>query len=212
MVEELGPLFVNPPETHFLWIVAAATALATTGLALYGLVRGSVRAELLVGGLILLPAFLLVLANLVVLDQSKETEFCGSCHEPMAPVVASLAEDNGSLAAIHYRRGAIKGETACYTCHSGYGLAGDLAAKTAGLGHMWARLTDHYDLPLAMRAPFDIDSCLDCHRGAQSFRDVPSHSDREIQERLMSRELSCTTVCHPAAHPEGARQGTGTRE
>ena len=84
MVEELGPLFVNPPETHFLWIVAAATAFAATGLAFYGLVRGSIRPELLVGGLVLLPAFSLVLANLVVLDRSQETEFCGSCHEPMA--------------------------------------------------------------------------------------------------------------------------------
>ncbi|HXZ84001.1 MAG TPA: NapC/NirT family cytochrome c [Myxococcota bacterium] len=212
MGEALGPLFVPKPQFHLLWILGLAAAAGAIGIALYALIRGRLSARLGLAGLGVLPGFVLLIADLDMLDRSKELRFCGSCHEPMAPLVASLQEVNGSLASIHYQSGAIKGDTACYTCHSGYGLLGDVAAKRAGLSHMWHELRGSYEYPLAMKGPFDIDACLDCHRHAPKFRAVAFHTDPETQARLVARELSCTGTCHPSAHPAESLNGSGTRK
>jgi hypothetical protein len=209
MGDALGPLFVDKPEFHFLWILGLAAAAFAAGVAVYVLIRGRIAGEFGLVGLAVIPGFVLLSANLEMLDRSRETQFCGSCHEPMAPLVASLKQDNGSLASIHYQSGAIKGATACYTCHSGYGLAGDVTAKRAGISHMWHELRGSYEYPLAMRSPFDIAACLDCHRHAPKFRAVPFHMDPVVQAQLVAHELSCTGTCHPAAHPAEALNGSG---
>jgi cytochrome c-type protein NapC len=210
MESAFGPLFVDKPQIHLLWILALIAAAAAIGLAAYALIRGHVAAELGLLGLVVAPAVAVLLSNLEVVNRSQELEFCGSCHEPMAPLVAAVIEPNGSLASIHYQSGAISGDTACYTCHSGYGILGDFAAKRAGIGHMWHELRGSYDYPLAMNRPFDIDACLDCHRHAPKFRAVPTHTDPDTQKMLVSRELSCTGACHPSAHPPEALNGSGT--
>jgi hypothetical protein len=209
MGAELGPLFFDAPGLHLLGALALAATLAAIASGLYALVRGDVSRELGLAGLVATPLVALLLANLHVVDRSKEVRFCGSCHEPMAPLVTSVVEANDSLASIHYQSGAIEGDTACYTCHGGYGLLGDLSAKTAGLGHLWHGLWGSYDYPLAMNRPFDIDACLDCHRHAPKFRAVSVHMDPEMQKRLASREVSCTGLCHPSAHPAEALNGAG---
>ena len=56
-------------------------------------------------------------------------------------------------------------------------------------------------------APFDIDSCLDCHAGARPFREAVVHQDADIQRMLIDREMGCTGSCHPAAHPPEALNG-----
>ena len=208
MEAELGPLFVDKPQVHLLWILALIAAVVAAGLAVYALLRGHVAVELGLIGLVVAPGLALLLSNVEIMNRSQEMKFCGSCHEPMAPVVASVIEANGSLASNHYQSGAIKGETACYTCHSGYGMLGDLAAKRAGLGHMWHAFRGSYEYPLAMRRAFDIDSCLDCHRHAPRFRAVALHTDPDTQKLLASREMSCTGACHPSAHPPEALNGS----
>jgi hypothetical protein len=205
-----GPLFVEHPQFHLFWILALVAAAAAVALALYALVRGHVSRELGLAGLVLLPGVAVLLANVEVVDRSREMSFCGSCHEPMAPLMASVIEDNGSLASIHYQSGAVEGRTACYTCHSGYGLQGDLTAKRAGLRHMWHQYWGSYEYPLALNRPFDIDACLDCHRHAPKFRAVPFHNDPDTQAQLAAREISCTGACHPSAHPPEALNGSGT--
>jgi hypothetical protein len=80
-------------------------------------------------------------------------------------------------------------------------------AKMAGLMHMVRTVTGDYTLPIKMNGPFDIDSCLGCHAAARSFQEETSHQDPDVQKALLSRELSCTGVCHPAAHPEAALTG-----
>ena len=77
----------------------------------------------------------------------------------------------------------------------------------AGVMHMVRTVTGRYTLPLAVHGPFDIDSCLGCHAHAASFRAVEAHQDADLQKALLSRELSCTGTCHPAAHPESALTG-----
>jgi hypothetical protein len=211
MEAALGPLFVDKPQVHLIWILALIAAAATVALAGFALIRGRVGPELGLLGLVVVPGVALLLANVEILNRSQEMEFCGSCHEPMAPLVAAVLEPNGSLASNHYQSGAIKADTACYTCHSGYGILGDFAAKRAGLGHMWHAMRGSYDYPLAMNKPFDIDACLDCHRHAPKFRAVSTHTDPEMQKLLASREMSCTGACHPSAHPPEALNGSGSR-
>jgi len=209
MGEDLGPLFAVKPQFHVIWALGIAATAVAFGFALYALVRGRVSREVGLFGLVAMPGFALLISNLVMLDRTKDLVFCGSCHEPMAPVVAAVMQPNDSLASIHYQSGAVPADTACYTCHSGYGLLGDFTAKRAGLRHMWHRLWGSYDYPLAMNKPFDIDSCLECHLHAPKFRAVPFHNDPEIQKQLVSREISCTGTCHPAAHPAEALNGSG---
>src|SRR5215470_11905193 len=105
MAESLGPLFVPKPQFHLLWIIGLAAVAIAMAIALYALVRGQVPARLGLAGLGVIPGFVLVIANLDMLDRSKELRFCGSCHEPMAPLVAAVKEANGTLASIHYQSG-----------------------------------------------------------------------------------------------------------
>ena len=147
------------------------------------------------------------LGMLMVMEESKDVRFCGSCHV-MTPIVASLrATDGSSLAAVHFTRGLVPTHEACYTCHSGYGIWGTFAAKKAGTMHMLHNLTGHYALPLELNGPFDIASCLGCHAEAASFRAVEAHQDPNVQQALLSHAMACTGACHPAAHPEEALTG-----
>ena len=41
------------------------------------------------------------------------------------------------------------------------------------------------------------------------WRAVEAHATEEIVRALLSREMSCTGMCHPAAHPPEALSGKG---
>jgi nitrate/TMAO reductase-like tetraheme cytochrome c subunit len=206
-LENLGPLFVHPQEPGYFWIVVLAVSLPTIAAGLYVLVRGQLPAALSSSALILLPLVAYLLGDIHVMSESKTVEFCGSCHETMSPLLESLRTDPSTLAGQHYQRGAIPYQTACYTCHSGYGLTGDLSAKMAGMNHMLHTAMGNPEFPLALRRPFDIDACLDCHAEAAPFRAIEVHRDPAIQQALVDREMGCTGSCHLTAHPETALNG-----
>jgi hypothetical protein len=206
--EPAGPLFVPPSEPHFLWIVVLAAAIPAIALASYALVRGRRPSAASALAMVLFPVFSVLLANLALMDESKQVRFCGSCHETMSPIVESLSSDADSLAASHYQRGAVSHTEACYQCHSGYGIWGGVDAKLAGVRHMIHTVTGNYEFPLHMKGrAFDIASCLQCHASARNFRAVEAHQDPEIQKSLLSGEMSCAGVCHPPAHPPEALNG-----
>ena len=203
-----GPLFAAElhgrgiPWLHVLPLLAALPAACLLG---WGLARGRLLPA--VGGVAaFLTAAAFGLAGLLVIEDSKRVDFCGSCHV-MSPLADSLHADDGSLASTHFARGLVPHDTACYTCHSGYGIWGTFRAKRAGVMHMVHTVTGGYQLPLALNAPFDIDSCLGCHLGASRFRAVEIHRDPDVQKALVSREVGCTGACHPAAHPPSALEG-----
>jgi len=211
--ETLGPLFVPPPDVHWFWIAVLVPAVPAIVLLLIALVRGRFPGGRLIGGGIagaawLLSLFAYLLGAVHLTEEAKRVEFCGSCHVPMTPLVESLSSGEESLAAIHYQRGAVSRSEACYTCHSGYGIWGTLSAKQAGFGHMWRTVTRDYQFPLEHKGPFDIDSCQNCHAATKAFRDVEEHRDPELAAAMVGREIGCTGDCHPAAHPEGALNGT----
>jgi len=187
-------------------VLPLLAALPAAAILLLGLVRGSLPPALGVAGLFL-PVAAFGLGSLLVMEDSKQVTFCGSCHV-MGPLVESLTTgDDGSLASMHYARGLVPHDTPCYTCHSGYGIWGTVGAKKAGVMHMLHTVMGTYSMPLAMRAPFDIDACLGCHARAPSFRAVEAHQSLDLQKALIAREMSCTGLCHPPAHPESALTG-----
>jgi hypothetical protein len=175
---------------------------------LWGLLRGRLGPAAGAAGIVFLPLVTYGLGSLLVLEDSRNVAFCGSCHV-MTPIVASLdmTDDGSSLAATHCARGAVSHEQACYVCHSGYGIWGTLDAKIAGLGHMLRTVTGGYQLPIKLNGAFDIDSCLGCHARAPRFRAVEAHQPLDVQRALIAREMSCTGLCHPTAHPEAALTG-----
>jgi hypothetical protein len=203
------PLFSWPPPRRglrWLQILPLLAAVAAAVVLLVGLVRGRLLPAAASAGIVFLPIAAYALGGLLVLEDSKKVSFCGSCHV-MTPIVASLSDGGDSLAADHYRRGAISHEQACFVCHSGYGIWGTLDAKVAGVRHMLRTVRQDYTFPIEHVGPFDIDSCLNCHARAATFRAVPEHQDADTQQALLKSEMSCTGICHAAGHPEEALRG-----
>jgi hypothetical protein len=130
----------------------------------------------------------------------------------MTPIVASLQKEGDSLAATHYQRGLVSHEQACFTCHSGYGIWGTLDAKLAGVRHMLKTATRSYTFPIEHHGPFDIDSCLNCHARAATFRAVDAHQDptpggasaRDELHRRLPRRASDEALNGPAPDPPRA--------
>ena len=190
-------------------LFALVTAPAVLLLAV-GLLRGRLSPLGGVIGVVILPGLAFVFSNLALMERSKSVDFCGSCHE-MAPVLETVVGEGDSLAAIHYRS-AFPSKEACFVCHSGYGIWGDVNAKLAGINHMIHTVRGNQPYPLEMRDTFDITSCLDCHAGSAPFQVVKGHRTRGIQNRLISGEIGCTGACHERAHPPAALNGTESWE
>ncbi len=208
-MEELGPLFTHPGDPSGPpSVLPIAIALLAMALCAAILIRGRLGDTLLTLGLVALPVLAFALANAVLLERSKNTEFCMSCHI-MEPLLAVVGEQEPTLASVHISRGAVRTHQSCYGCHSGYGLWGDVSAKLAGVGHMVATMTGRYELPLQIRGSYDIDACLACHAESGRFRAVVAHQLPDIQRALLAREMGCTGACHPAAHPPEALTGGG---
>lgn len=202
---DLGPLFQLPEDPHYLWLAGTVVALLAIAVLAIGLVRGRLSRALLLPAL-LLPATAFGVGYLFMLEESKSVEFCGSCHVTMSPLVSALDEDTESLASIHWQRGAVSHENACYQCHSGYGIWGDVDAKIAGVMHMVRTVSGSYEFPIQSKT-FNVNSCLGCHARAVGFREVEEHRDPEIQEELLSGVSGCAGDCHEVAHPESALWG-----
>jgi len=144
------------------------------------------RWMLLVGFLILAPLGYVLNAGLAV-SGAKSVAFCGSCHV-MDGYVADLQNpDSEHLAAQHYQFRWIA-DHQCYTCHSDYGLFGDVQAKMAGLRHVWFYNVGGYELPLKIRNRYDNQRCLFCHGPVKGYREVPEHE--KTWARLVDHLLS----------------------
>ena len=207
-MEELGPLFAHPGDLSDPIGGGLPIAIALVAMALCAaiVIRGRLGDTLLALGLVALPVTAFALSNAVLLDRSRNTDFCMSCHI-MEPLLEVVSDAEPTLAAVHISRGAVRTNQSCYGCHSGYGLWGDVGAKLAGVGHMVATLTGRYELPLRIHGRYDIDACLACHAESGRFRAVVAHQLPDIQQALLAGEMGCTGACHPAAHPPEALTG-----
>lgn len=144
-----------------------------------------------------LPMATIGASSYKLFEGTHETEACASCHV-MQPMVTDLhSSTSTTLAALHSRNGWIS-DNECYSCHSGYGFAGSMAAKMEGYRHLVRYTTGVYEEPIASRTVFDQSSCLNCHEGTDKFLAVNSHMI--AFEELKSNKMSCMN-CHGLAHP-----------
>jgi len=132
------------------------------------------------------------------MGQMKEVDFCGSCHI-MEPYLASLeSEDEYSIPAIHYQNNWVPKQTACYDCHSEYGMWGDVKAKINGLKHVWVNYTNPPEISdISLYKPYKNRDCLHCHGPSKRFSESENHVDD--LEDILSEELGCLE-CHDVGH------------
>jgi nitrate/TMAO reductase-like tetraheme cytochrome c subunit len=135
------------------------------------------------------------------IERSKRTTFCLSCHI-MEPYGKSLLVDDPLyIPAAHFQNHRIPADEACYTCHTNYGLYGDIHAKLGGLRHIYIQYLGTPPAPdkITLFTPYNNRECLHCHLGARSFESNEVH--KAIMDSLKSNEMSCVTSgCHDMVH------------
>ena len=151
-------------------------------------------------GICVLPTPVMFLSTAVGLEQSKDVQFCMSCHV-MKPFVDDLKNPaSTTLAAIHHKNRYIQREH-CYRCHTDYGILGTMEAKKQGLGHIWKAGTGSYTLPIKMSKPFNFAICLDCHANSAKFNKEAAHTG--VVNETLSGKGNCLD-CHVSPHPPPA--------
>lgn len=199
-------------EPGLLGIRAAALATCLVAIGLVGWVAFVRRSQpmepsdrwmLLIGFLFLAPLAYVLNAGLAI-SGATSVAFCNSCHV-MNPYVADLQNpDSEHLAAMHYQNRWIA-DHQCYTCHSDYGLFGDVQAKMAGLRHVWHYTVGDWEVPLKIRGTYDNQRCLFCHGPVQGWQDESAH--QKNLTAIERSEKSCiSAACHVSPHPKEAAQ------
>jgi hypothetical protein len=156
-------------------------------------------------GLFLLPASTVGIANYHVFEGVKEVGSCSKCHV-MRPLVNDMTDPlSSSLAARHFRNKWIP-QQQCYACHTDYGLAGTLKAKTDGFRHLARYTTGTYSEPIIYRGTYQNQNCLKCHADTKRYDAVSSH--QTVAQQLQESSMSCLN-CHGMAHPSRDRRTPG---
>jgi hypothetical protein len=162
------------------------------------------RWMLLIGFLVLAPLAYLLNAGLAI-SGAKSVAFCNSCHVMHGYVQDLQNPDSEHLAAQHFQYRWIN-DHQCYTCHSDYGLFGDVGAKLAGLRHVWFYTVGGYEMPLKIRGTYDNQRCLFCHGPVKSYQEIPEHEKNAAA--IATSATSCLgAACHVAPHPKAAARG-----
>jgi cytochrome c nitrite reductase small subunit len=156
---------------------------------------------LLLIGLLVLPAFALLGSTGSMFEEMKDVESCNSCHVMNAFIDDMRNPESATLAARHFRTGAIPAKQ-CYSCHTGYGIFGTMEAKRDGFRHWLLYATRTWEDPITFKGSYPNANCLACHSPAPAFRRVQSHV--ALRETLETDQIGCYT-CHGLPHP--ARPG-----
>jgi len=148
--------------------------------------------------LFMLPAFVMFGGTYFSLEEFKDVESCMDCHQ-MHPFGADmmLNKESQTLAAKHFRNNWIN-DHQCYSCHTGYGVAGTVQSKMDGLRHLYGRVTGLYPRPIRFRGEFPNANCLTCHIGGEKYEAIELH--RSLHERILEDKISCMR-CHGNVHP-----------
>ncbi|MEW6143540.1 MAG: NapC/NirT family cytochrome c [Thermodesulfobacteriota bacterium] len=137
----------------------------------------------------------------VAIEDSKKVEFCNSCHIMHGYVMGLKDPDSEDLSSVHYQYRWIADDQ-CFTCHSDYGLFGNMKAKMTGIRHVWAYYTG-YETPVELYGTYDNGICLRCHAPVNSYQEIEEHE--ENADDILSSKMSCIGVdCHVKPHPEEA--------
>ena len=205
-----GDVFSGDAANLLRWMSAGGIlfALAAIGVLAYSITRApawlataGARWTLLVG-LFLVPSVAMLLANVVGFQKVKDS--CYECHT-MDPWTKDLHDpESTTLAAKHHKNRWIN-EHACYTCHTGYGLSGNIKAKISGLNHVMHQHFTGVPEVLKMHEKFPVKTCLHCHAGGDSYRSIEVHGAPEFKADIESGKMSCFE-CHTAPHPKQVKK------
>ncbi len=193
----------GPTEADLLQTVGVVAAilaigwLVTVEFFLVRRIQPATQRALLFGGLLVLPAIVLISSGATVLEETKRVAACGSCHV-MDPFVNDMQNpQSASLAARHFRNRWIA-DHQCYHCHTGYGAHGTLAGKRDGLRHWLLYVTSTYKEPIEFSGSYPNANCLECHAGQATFQEVTSH--QALSDYLGTDQVGCV-ACHGPPHP-----------
>lgn len=188
------------------WVVVSVAALDVTML-LIVLLRRELVAEragrlALLFAALALPLIAATGAASVNIERSKSVEFCLSCHE-MTPYGDSLkVDDDEMVPAAHFQNRRVARDTACYDCHTDYGMFGGVNAKIRGMRHVWVHYVKTPPAKIELYSPYSSAVCQHCHEGARSFEESAGHTRKpETLAKIKSGEMSClTSGCHDVVH------------
>jgi nitrate/TMAO reductase-like tetraheme cytochrome c subunit len=198
-------LFSGSTENVMRWLAGAGIVLglAAAGILIFVLLRKpewrvSAHAKwALLVGLLVLPGMMMLSGNVVGFHEVKNS--CTQCHT-MDPWVRDMKDPKSTtLVAKHYQNRWIP-DNQCYTCHTGYGLAGNIQAKIGGLSHVTHEYVTGVPKEIRIKRPFAVDTCLHCHGESAKYATIEQHVDAEMKPKILSGELSCFE-CHASPHP-----------
>jgi len=145
----------------------------------------------------LAPMAFLAVASFSILENSKNLEFCGSCHTMDVYVKSLESQDGESLAASHYLNGRVPRDKPCYECHAYHTppIVGSIKTKLKGLHEARVEFLGDPESPIVAKREFTNDNCLHCHKGTTKFEET--HEDD--RDALISGETVCLE-CHDVGH------------
>ena len=198
-------IFSGSTENAMRWLSGAGIllGLASAAIIVAVLVRkpewrltAAAKWALLVG-LLVLPAMTLLSGNVVGFHKVKNS--CTQCHT-MDPWVNDMRDPTSlTLVSKHYQNRWIPDDQ-CYTCHTGYGLAGSIRGKISGLSHVTHEYVTGVPAQIKIHRPFNVETCLHCHGESAKYLKIEQHVDAEMKPKILTGELSCFE-CHAAPHP-----------
>lgn len=159
---------------------------------------------LLFATLLVMPGLMLLTGVTTTLKKSTQREFCRSCHEMQYYEKSLLIDDSSFLPAVHFQKGLIPAETACYECHTDYTLFGSVSAKFDGMKHAWVHFLGTVPEPGKIEPyhKYPNKNCLRCHAGARPFEENEKHIGEDAGlAKLYADEVSCLAKgCHDVKH------------
>ena len=193
------------PTTLLMLLIGVAVLLLVIMAVRPGITRSREGKILAFVALFVLPVLAGVGGTSAHMERSKETKFCLSCHI-MEDYGKSLHVDDPTyLAARHYQNNRVPRDSACYTCHTDYGMYGDIKSKIRGLRHVYIQYLGTAPNPIKLYSPYNNRECLHCHEGARGFEGGVMHNlEADTMKQIKENKISCTSSgCHDIVHNVG---------
>ena len=154
--------------------------------------------------LFVLPVIAAYIGTRQHIENTRRTEFCTSCHVMDLHGRSLKVDDDTLLAAVHYQKGAVPRDEACFACHTTYTMYGDFEAKLRGLRHVYHFYTkkDLDETKIKAYDKYHNRECLHCHEGTRKFEKGKKHRvEAGSMAKIRKNEKSCIAEgCHEFVH------------
>ena len=189
-----------------LYITIGASAFLLALLLVRPAITRSAEGKILAGiALLVAPAIAAYGGVSEHLERSKTTSYCLSCHVMSDHGKSMRVDDPQFLAAVHYQNNLVPREQACFSCHSDYGMSGNLHAKARGFKHVMKTYFGTVSDTIRIARRYRNRECLKCHLGSRLFEESPTHlGGAAPMAEIKSGKTSCMkSGCHDIVHEVG---------